>query len=82
MIRSATVALSVVSTAVWVAFAGGILLWGVLGEASYELATSAPQQAAAAAYTASGAVVAYAFTRAITGAIRVIVEELRAGERQ
>ncbi|MEQ1568382.1 MAG: hypothetical protein ABMA64_22290 [Myxococcota bacterium] len=52
-------------------------MFGIHGEGSFALQTGAPQQAAVAAYTASGSIIAYSLVRAVTGAIRAVTDELR-----
>jgi hypothetical protein len=76
--RIAALCLSACAVLVWGGFAVGMVLWGLAAEASYAIQTGAPQQAAVAAYTASGSIIAYSVVRAVTSVLRIVGDELRA----
>ena len=77
MVRTITALLSALAVLIWGGFAVGMVLWGLAGEASYAIQTGAPQQAAVAAYTASGSIIGYSLVRALTSVIRIVTDELR-----
>ena len=76
MVRPLSAMITTSIVLVWGAFAVGMVLWGLSSQAMFDAQEGAPQQAAAAAYSASVSIIAYAIARAVTGALRAVAAEL------